>query len=165
MNTITFSRYTTLLLYGFITYFIFAILSSITSIQALWLDWANLLQKTFNTSSLISSHGYNIFLFLGGLAVNKIADSFSVYNPKRYWQFNWRYPSLMLSITCCVSIWLFFEFKLNYNLLSLELMFTYLPLLFGLIFLPLFEFFKNRFRQLCVVVDNIVSKKTHKQHV
>lgn len=156
MNTITFSRYATLFLYGFITYFIFSILSSIASIQALWLDWANLLEKTFIASNLTSSHGYAIFLFLGGLAINKIADSFSVYDPKRYWQFNWRYPSLMLSVTCSISIWLFFEFEHNYSLLSLELIFTFLPLLFGLIFLPLCELYKDSIRPF---LGNFVSKE------
>ncbi|MFT6987722.1 MAG: hypothetical protein ACJAT7_003581 [Psychromonas sp.] len=156
MNIITLSRYATLFLYGFITYFIFSILSSIANIQTLWLGWSNILEKTFNASNLTSSHSYSIFLFLGGLAVNKIANSFSVYDPKRYWQFNWRYPSLMLSVTCSICIWLFFEFKLNYSLLSLELVFTFLPLLFGLIFLPLFELYKDCIRPL---VGDFISKK------
>ncbi|MBH0049683.1 P-loop NTPase fold protein [Pseudoalteromonas sp. SWYJZ19] len=151
---VTFSRYITLIVYGVITYFLFSILSSITSIQALWYSWANLLHKTFNTSNFAPLYGYATLLFLAGLAVNKIADSFSIYNSKRYWQFHWRYPSLMLSVTCTIAIWFFFESKTTSILFSLDLVPIYLPILGGLIFLPALEFLKVLIRQkitpLCI---------------
>ena len=154
MNMVTFSRYITLIVYGVITYFLFSILSSITSIQALWYSWANLLHKTFNTSNFAPLYGYATLLFLAGLAVNKIADSFSIYNSKRYWQFHWRYPSLMLSVTCTIAIWFFFESKTTSILFSLDLVPIYLPILGGLIFLPALEFLKVLIRQkitpLCI---------------
>ena len=146
---VTFSRYTTLILYGVITYILFLIMSSVTIIQELLHAWTNLLQKTFNTSNFTPLYGYATLLFLAGLAVNKIANSFSIYNSKRYWQFNWRYPSLMLSITCTIAIWLFFESKATYSFLSLELMFSFLPLFIGTIFSPIFELLKNLLRRLC----------------
>ncbi|GAA80968.1 P-loop NTPase fold protein [Pseudoalteromonas sp. BSi20495] len=141
---VTFSRYTTLILYGVITYILFLIMSSVTIIQELLLAWTNLLQKTFNTSNFTPLYGYATLLFLAGLAVNKIADSFSIYNSKRYWQFNWRYPSLMLSITCTIAIWLFFESKATGSVVSLELVLLYLPLIVGLVILPVLELFKTR---------------------
>ncbi|WP_198022422.1 P-loop NTPase fold protein [Pseudoalteromonas sp. S3431] len=141
---VTFSRYTTLILYGVITYILFLIMSSVTIIQELLLAWTNLLQKTFNTSNFTPLYGYATLLFLAGLAVNKIADSFSIYNSKRYWQFNWRYPSLMLSVTCTIAIWLFFESKATGSVVSLELVLLYLPLIVGLVFLPVLELFKTR---------------------
>lgn len=144
MNTVTFSRYTTLILYGVITYILFLIMSSVIINQGLWLAWTNLLQKTFNTSNSTPSYGYATLLFLAGLAVNKIADSFSIYNSKRYWQFNWRYPSLMLSVTCTIAIWLFFESRATGSLISLELVLLYLPLIAGLVFLPALELLKTR---------------------
>ena len=144
MNMVTFSRYTTLILYGVITYILFLIMSSVTINQGLWLAWTNFLQKIFNTSNSIPSYGYATLLFLAGLAVNKIADSFSIYNSKRYWQFNWRYPSLMLSITCTIAIWLFFESRETGSLISLELVLLYLPLIAGLVFLPALELLKTR---------------------
>ncbi|MEI8707177.1 hypothetical protein [Pseudoalteromonas sp. B62] len=79
---VTFSRYTTLILYGVITYILFLIMSSVTINQGLWLAWTNLLQKAFNTSNFTSTYGYAALLFLAGLAVDKIADSFSIYNLK-----------------------------------------------------------------------------------
>ncbi|MCQ8821612.1 KAP family NTPase [Pseudoalteromonas agarivorans] len=151
---VTFSRYITLIVYGVITYFLFSILSSITSIQTLWYNWANLLHKTFNTSNFAPLYGYVTLLFLAGLAVNKIADSFSIYNSKRYWQFNWRYPSLMISVTWTITIWLFFESKTASILFSLDLVSIYLPLLSGLTLLPALEFLKVRITQkitpLCI---------------
>jgi DNA polymerase III delta prime subunit len=141
---VTFSRYTTLILYGVITYILFLIMSSVIINQGLWLAWTNLLQKTFNTSNFTPSYGYATLLFLAGLAVNKIADSFSIYNLKRYWQFNWRYPSLMLSVTCTIAIWLFFESRETGSLISLELVLLYLPLIAGLVFLPALELLKTR---------------------
>ncbi|MEJ6475878.1 P-loop NTPase fold protein [Pseudoalteromonas piscicida] len=156
MNTVTFSRYATLFLYGFITYFIFAILSSITSIQTLWLGWSNLLQKTLINSNLANFHSYTIFLFLGGLTVNKIAENFSVYDQAKYWQFNWRYPSLILSVICSISIWLVHEFMSNYRVLSYELMLTYLPLLLGLIWMPFLTLLQNLHKNLCQSSDDSV---------
>ncbi|WP_404395908.1 P-loop NTPase fold protein [Pseudoalteromonas phenolica] len=137
MNTITFSRYAALFTYGLVTFFIYSILSSTASIQTLWLGWSNLLEKVFNTSDLTSSYSYDIFLFLGGVAIHKIADSFSIYDSKRYWQFNWRYPSLMLSVTFTVSIWVFTELKNNSSYLEQDYILIFLPLLIGLVFLPL----------------------------
>lgn len=154
MNMVTFSRYTTLILYGVITYILFLIMSSVAINQGLWIAWTNLLQKTFNTSNFTPSYGYATLLFLAGLAVNKIADSFSIYNSKRYWQFNWRYPSLMLSVTCTIAIWFFFESRATGSLISLELVLLYLPLIAGLVFLPALEFLKVRITQkitpLCI---------------
>lgn len=118
-------------------------MSSVIINQGLWLAWTNLLQKTFNTSNFTPSYGYATLLFLAGLAVNKIADSFSIYNSKRYWQFNWRYPSLMLSVTCTIAIWLFFESRETGSLISLELVLLYLPLIAGLVFLPALELLKT----------------------
>ncbi|WP_188085521.1 P-loop NTPase fold protein [Pseudoalteromonas fuliginea] len=141
---VTFSRYTTLILYGVITYILFLIMSSVTIIQELLLAWTNLLQKTFNASNFTPSYGYATLLFLAGFAVNKIADNFSIYNSKRYWQFNWRYPSLMLSVTCTIAIWLFFESRETGSLISLELVLLYLPLIAGLVFLPALELLKTR---------------------
>ncbi|WP_282131824.1 P-loop NTPase fold protein [Pseudoalteromonas aliena] len=151
---VTFSRYTTLILYGVITYILFLIMSSVTINQGLWFAWTNLLHTTFNTSNFTSTYGYATLLFLAGLAVNKIADSFSIYNSKRYWQFNWRYPSLMLSVTWTIAIWLFFESRATGSLISLELVLLYLPLIAGLVFLPALEFLKVRITQkitpLCI---------------
>ncbi|AYM88489.1 P-loop NTPase fold protein [Pseudoalteromonas agarivorans] len=143
MNTVTFSRYATLFIYGFLTFLIFAILLSVASIQTLWLGWSNLIQKTLISSHLANFHSYAVFLFLGGLTVNKIAENFSVYDQARYWHFNWRYPSLMLSVICCISIWLVHDRMSNYRLLSYELMITYFPLLLGLICMPSIAFYKN----------------------
>ncbi|WAJ71985.1 P-loop NTPase fold protein [Catenovulum adriaticum] len=148
MITVTFSRYATLFLYGFITYFIFSIFSSVTSIQTLWLGWSNLLQKTLISSNLANFHSYAVFLFLGGLTVNKIAENFSVYDQARYWQFNWRYPSLMLSVICSISIWLVHDLMSNYRVLSYELMLTYFPLLLGLICMPFLAFVQNLLKNL-----------------
>ncbi|TMO83012.1 P-loop NTPase fold protein [Pseudoalteromonas spongiae] len=148
MNTVTFSRYATLFLYGLITYFIFAIFSSVTSIQTLLLGWSNFLQKTLISTNLSIINGYAIFLFLGGLTVNKIAENFSVYDQARYWHFNLRYPSLMLSVICCISIWLVHELMSNYKLLSYELIFTYFPLLLGVICMPSLVLVQNVIKNL-----------------
>ena len=143
MNMVTFSRYMTLIVYGVISYFLFLFLSSVTSIQAIWLAWVNLLQKVLNTSNFAPSYGYTALLFLAGLAINKIAENFSIYHPKRYWQFNWRYPSLMLSVACTIAIWLFNESKKTSVLFSLDMIFLCLPIIAGLVFLPVLELFKT----------------------
>ncbi|MGE6448513.1 P-loop NTPase fold protein [Pseudoalteromonas tetraodonis] len=154
MNTVTFSRYATLFLYGLITYFIFAILSSVSSIQTLWVGWSNLIHKTLISLHLANFHGYAVFLFLGGLTVNKIAENFSVYDQARYWHFNWRYPSLMLSVICCISIWLVHDLMSNYRVLSYELMLTYFPLLLGLICMPSLALVQNVLKKLCQSSDD-----------
>lgn len=159
MNTVTFSRYATLFVYGLVTYFIFAIFSSVTSIQTLWLGWSNFLQKTLISTNLSVINGYAILLFLGGLTVNKIAENFSVYDKERYWHFNLRYPSLMLSVICCISIWLVYDFKSNYRLLSYEFILTYFPLLLGLICMPSLVLIQNVLKNLRSILKH--SSSTH----
>lgn len=161
MNTLTFSRYATLFIYGFITFLIFAILSSVASIQTLWLGWSNLIQKTLISTNLSVINGYAIFLFLGGLTVNKIAENFSIYDKARYWHFNLRYPSLMLSVICCISIWLVHDFKSNYRLLSYELMLTYFPLLLGLICIPSLVLVQNVLKNLRFIFKRLSSILKH----
>ncbi|WP_257325557.1 KAP family NTPase [Pseudoalteromonas rhizosphaerae] len=145
MKFINFSRYMSLAVYSVVTYLLFSFLTTLTTFEKLWNWWSQHLLKVFdahngNDNFLFS--GYSILLFITGVMITKIASDFSIYHEKRPWQFNYRYPSLMLSVIFVIVFWTILNFD-GGRQNPFDFLLANLWLLIGFSFLPLLHTLKN----------------------
>lgn len=136
-----------LAVYSVVTYVLFSFLTTLTTFEKLWNWWSQHLLKVFDThhgnDSFLFS-GYSILFFITGVMVTKIAGDFSIYHEKRPWQFNHRYPSLMLSVIFVIVFWTTFNFNSGDGVLNpFDFLLVNLWLLIGFAFLPLTHTVQN----------------------